>query len=1045
MDDVAERTGTRTAADPPAGTAGDPLDGSASGTLAFLFTDIAGSTRLWEEQPAAMTAALARHDAILRDAIEGADGRIVKTTGDGMMAVFVQSAQAVGASVAAQRALAAEPWGVTGALRVRMGLHAGEAQRRGDDFFGPTINRTARIMAAGHGGQVLLSAAAAALAADRLPDGAALRDLGEYQLRDIGRPERVFQLLHPALEASFPPLQTLDLATGSLPVEAGTFIGRVAEREAVARGLTDGATRLMTLTGPGGTGKTSLAVRVAADLAGRFRDGIAFVDLSSSQDPHAVQLALGRVLGIGEVPDRSLQQQLIERLWDRQMLLVLDNFEQVTEAAALVADLVADCPGLTVLVTSREPLHVRAERTYAVPPLNLPPTGRGPVRAEGLSSYGAVQLFVDRARIVRPDFELTDENADAVAEICRRLDGLPLAIELAAGRLRLFSPETLRDRLTSRLELLRSSARDMPARHQTLRATIEWSYQLLEPDEHRVFELLAAFADADLPGVEAVASVGAGSEAIDVVEAMASLLEKNLVRQVDGPGAEPRFSMLETIREFATERLDARAEATDIRRAHATHYTELATRLRGQLIGPDHDRAMSDLVAEAGNLRIALRFWVRETDLAHLTRLSDSLLVLNDARGWYHDTVELTTSLLSVLATTPSTPELAERELGLRMSLARAIVATEGFTPEAERTYTAALERFEGQAEHRVHYSILRALANLYMLKMEFDRSRALGERILAIAEADDDDAMRIDGHLVVGATMVFMDGLETGLEHLDMAVALYRADPTTPRVNTLANDPRVASLTTSAFVLWLLGRPDSAVQRTDDAIALAHRLDHPYTRAYALFHSGLLHLWRQEPELVLDRAIRLLEVADAYELRIWSAIGSCLQGAAQARLGQADQGLAALRDGMAQYQGLVSPPVFWPMLLFVAAGSAGAAGRPTEGLEPIERALAMLGPDPSFALAPGLQLVHADLLAALDRPEASDAYRVALASARRIGVRMAELQTLTRLVRRSTGDERTQRAGELRAVLDGFTEGFGTADLREAQAAMAEVGGGAG
>jgi predicted ATPase/class 3 adenylate cyclase len=1034
VDHVGERTGTRTAA--------EPRPESATATLGMLFTDIAGSTRLWEEQPAAMTAALARHDAILRDAIETADGRIVKTTGDGMMAVFVQPSQAVAASLAAQRALAAEPWGATGALRVRMGLHAGEAQRRGDDFFGPTINRTARIMAAGHGGQVLLSAAASALAADRLPDGASLRDLGEYQLRDIGRPERVFQLVHPALEASFPPLQTLDLATASLPVEAGTFIGRAAERSAIADALTDGTVRLLTLTGPGGTGKTSLAVRVATDLTGRFRDGIAFVDVSTVQDTHGVLLALGRVLGVAEVPDPSLQQQLIERLWDRKMLLVLDNFEQVTEAASLVAGLVADCPGLKVLVTSREPLHIRAERTFAVPPLDLPPATRGRVDAGSLAPYGAVQLFVDRARAVRPDFELTDENADAVADICRRLDGLPLAIELAAGRLRLFSPETLRDRLTSRLELLRSSARDLPARHQTLRATIEWSYQLLEADEQRVFELLAAFADADLPGVEAVASGGPGSGAadVDVVDAIASLLEKNLVRQVEGAGAEPRFSMLETIREFATERLDVRTDAADVRRAHATHFTEMATHLRGQLIGFEHDRAMTELVTEAGNLRIALRFWVAEGDLAQLARLTDCLLVLNEARGWYHDTVELTTTLLSVLATTPQTPELAERELGLRMSLARGIVATEGFTPEAERTYTTALERFEGQPQHRVHYSILRALANLYMLKMEFDRSGQLGEQILAIAEADDDDAMRIDGHLVVGATMVFTDGLQTGLDHLDTALALYRAHPSAPRVNKLSNDPRVASLTTSAFVLWLLGKPDSAVTRADEAIALAHRLDHPYTSAYALFHSGLLHLWRREPDLVLDRAIRLLDVADAYDLRIWSAIGSCLQGAAQARLGQADQGLTALRDGMTQYQGLVSPPVFWPMLLFVVAGSAGAAGRPAEGLEPIELALGMLGPNPTFALAPELQLVHGDLLAALGRPDAREVYVGTLATARRIGVPMAELQALTRLVRTATGEDRTAFVTELRTALDALDEGFETADLRDAWAALVEA-----
>src|SRR3954447_7583717 len=285
MEEVADRTRE------PAGT-GTAL--AATGTLSFLFTDIAGSTRLWEELPAAMTPALALHDAMLREAIESAGGRVVKTTGDGMMAVFPAAARAVSACIAAQMALASEPWPSTGPLRVRMAIHAGEAERRGDDFFGSTINRTARIMSAGHGGQVLLSSAAAALAVDNLPEGASLRDLGEYRLRDIGRPERVFQLQHPRLAANFPPLTTLDLGAASLPAQTATFVGRRAERDDLARWLADPYVRLVTLSGPGGTGKTSLAVRVAADAAGQYRDGVAFVDLSAARDDGAVLLAIGR-------------------------------------------------------------------------------------------------------------------------------------------------------------------------------------------------------------------------------------------------------------------------------------------------------------------------------------------------------------------------------------------------------------------------------------------------------------------------------------------------------------------------------------------------------------------------------------------------------------------------------------------------------------------------------------------------------------------------------------------------------------------------------
>ena len=574
MDEVAERTSP----------------GIVSGTLAFLFTDIAGSTRLWEEQPVAMTAALARHDAILREAIGGAGGHLVKTTGDGVLAVFPATASAVAAAIRAQEALASEAWGETGQLRVRMGVHAGEAEQRGDDFFGPTVNRTARLMAAGHGGQILLSSAAAALVADRLPADVTLRDLGEFRLKDIGRPEQVFQVAHPGLVSSFPPLTTLDAGAGRLPADSGTFIGREAERAELARRLEEPGVRLLTLTGPGGTGKTALAIRVARDVADRYRDGVSFVDLSGAGDTHAALLALGRVLGVGEAPDRSLEDQLVDRLRDRQTLVVLDNFEQVTEAAAAMVGLIAECSGVRLLVTSREPLHVRAELVHAVEPLGLPPVVRGPVSPAALEAYESVRLFVDRARAVDGDFTLSDDNAEAVADICRRLDGLPLAIELAAARLRLFSPETLRARLTSRLEVLRSPSRDLPARHQTLRATIDWSVQLLETDEQRLFELLAVFADAEIDGVEAVAGSVAGLEAIDIVDVLGSLLEKSLVRRVDAPGGEPRFSMLETIHELASERLEASGQGVEAGRAHAAHYTEMATRLRRELDGPGRDR-----------------------------------------------------------------------------------------------------------------------------------------------------------------------------------------------------------------------------------------------------------------------------------------------------------------------------------------------------------------------------------------------------------------------------------------------------------------------
>ena len=1021
---------------------GEPI--ATTGALAFMFTDIAGSTRMWERWPSEMTDALERHDAILRAAIE-AGGTVVKTTGDGMMAVFETAADGVAAGLAAQQALTAEPWGVTGPLRVRMAIHAGDAERRGNDYFGPTVNRTARLMAAGHGGQVLLSGAAAALAADRLPAGVELRDLGEFRLRDLGRPERVFQLVAPGLDQDFPPLTTLDQGAASLPTLPAAFVGRRVELEAVEARLADPSIRLLTLTGPGGTGKTSLAIKVAAARADQYRDGVAFVDLSAAREADALLLAVGRAIGVGQSPDRPLREAVVERLRDRHVLVVLDNFEQVISAAPVTAELLDACPDLTLLVTSREPLHVRAEHIYPVPPLGVPKIVRGPVSAEQIDGIESVLLFVDRARAVRPDFAVTDDNAAAVAEICRRLDGLPLAIELAAARLRLFSPLALRDRLGSRLDLLRSPARDLPERQQTLRATIEWSYLLLTPGERRLFERLAVFADADLRAIESVVAATSASDtpseepAIDALEALASLIEKSLLRQVDVAQGEPRVLMLETIREYATDVLGRRPEADAVRRAHAAYYADLVDGLRRELVGIDRDRAIAVMSAEVGNFQVAWRYWVAAADLDRLTVLAEGLLMLNEARGWYHDTVVLTSELLQVLAGMTSTPELANQEIALRIAGARALMATRGLTPEAIEAYTRTLDLFESGGAPGQHYSVLRGLGNLYILRAEFDKANELGRRILELAERERDPSMLLDGHLIVGSTMAFAGQPTEGLDHLEMAIDLFESSPDRVLGSRFGNDPRVACLTTSAFVLLWLGYPDRAVERADAAIAFSDRLAHPYTAAFARHHAALVHLWRQEPEIAVDRAVRMLEIADEYDYRIWSAVGSVILGAAQAGLGQGEAALVRVRDGLAAYKGMVSPPVFWPMLQYVAASAYGKAGQPTEGIDLITSTIELMGglDLPAMVMA-DLLVLHGDLLAAVGSAEAADvAWRQALGSARRIGFRMAELRALTRLVRLTTGPARATLVDELRAVRASYTEGLTTADLREADAAL--------
>ena len=1009
----------------------------ASGPLIFLFTDVEGSTRLWERFPQAMKVSLERHDRILHAAVAASSGRVVKTTGDGMMAVFTSAAAAANACLTAQRDLAAEPWGATGALRVRMGLHAGEAATRSSDYFGPVVNRTARIMAVGHGGQVLLSAAAAELVADQLPDGAGLRDLGTHRLKDLGRPERLLQLVHPELSDGFPPLTTLDRRPNNLPTQTSTFVGRDTELEEIGKRLGDEAVRLLTLTGPGGTGKTRLALRAAADEVDRFEDGVFLVDLSGVREADDVPVGIARAIGLSETSGQALLEELRERLRQQHTLLVLDNFEQVTTAAPTAVELLEDCRRLKLLVTSREALRVRPEHLFPVPPLSLPRAAPGRRSTAELAGCEAVQLFVERAHAVRADFRLTEENADAVADICRRLDGLPLAIELATARLRLFSPGALRDRLGSRLRLLRGGARDLPARQQTLRATIEWSYQLLEPGEQRLFELLSVFSGAGLEGVEVAAELDWLAETrVDILDGLTSLVDKSLVRQVDSGEGEPRVVMLETIREYAAERLDDTPEfAAAARRAHAAYFAEFARRQSQHLTGRGREPALAAMATELENLRLAWDHWVAANDLDQLNKLVDSLWLLYDARGWYHDTVRLTTDLLEVLSASASTPDRVLQEVTLRTSLARALMASKGYTPEVEETYARTLELFEGHQVPQL-FPVLRNLASFYNFRGEFAEGARMAGAILRLADQQQDASMLVEGHLLMGANLAFQDDLHAGLAHLDQAIASFRSEPYPTGRYRLGNNPGVVCLTTSAFTLWMLGHPDRGLQRANEAIALATSLEHPLTLAYGLFHAGYLHVWRREPDLVRGHAERLLRLVDEHDFPIWRALGTCLLGAANTATGQVTDGLAKVRHGIDLYRGLKTPPVFWPMLRALQAGAYARAGRLEDGLTMVDEALEIANRGSGTAVLPEFQLLRGDLLLALGQGDGAEPwFRRAFDIAQRLDARMSQLRAAVRLCRlgqdRDGGESGVQR---LRAVYSTFTEGFTTADLTEAR-----------
>ncbi len=718
---------------------GEPDGGEATSTLparsatahvTFLFTDIESSTRAWEDHPGAMSISLARHDELVHRAVKDSGGTVFKHTGDGICAAFSTAPAALEAALAAQCALQAEDWHEAEALRVRMAIHTGVAEQRAGDFFGPPLNRAARLLSTAHGGQTLLSLVTAELVRDELPPGADLRDLGEHRLADLTRPERVFQLDHPALPAAFPALRSLAAHRHNLPVATSSFIGR--DRELAAIGDLLAGSRLVTLIGVGGVGKTRLALQVAAGMLETYPDGVFLIDLAPLADAAMVAAQAARALGVVESKARTAPEAVVEGLCDylerRTTLLVFDNCEHLIEAVAVLCDAILQRgPAVAVLCTSREALAIGGEIAWRVPPLALPPTEDDALHA--VLGGDAMSLFSERARAADPEFAITPDNASAVTRICRRLDGIPLALELAAARIRVLSPDQVADRLDDRFRLLKVGSRTAAPRQQTLRATMDWSYDLLSEAERLLLQRLSVFAGSfDLDAVEAVTSDGTTIDRADVLDLLTRLVDKSLVG-VRGQGLEARYRLLETVRQYGDEKLTETGARDEVRRSHRDYYLRMAdTYLDGDPFAEGRWLRRFDLSYD--NLRAAL-----EWSLAH-----------DDADAGLH--IVATLSNHWVLA-----GHFGEGRARLEQALA-----------------------LNPQTRSRVRVRVMNGLGFLLDQQGEFDRSLALHSEALTLAIEAGDEGEAGVGAFFVGARLLHQGDVERASQHLHDAHNRFRA-----------------------------------------------------------------------------------------------------------------------------------------------------------------------------------------------------------------------------------------------------------------------------
>ena len=580
-----------------------------TGTVTFLFTDIEGSTERWERHREAMRSAVHKHGEILQSAIDAHDGHVFKTVGDAFCAAFHNVADAITAALDAQQHLSAEDWSGVDGLKVRMAIHTGHTDEHDGDYFGPAVNRVARLLAIGHGGQVLVSGASADLSQGELPPRAALRDLGEHRLKDLTHPEQVYQLVAPGLTSDFPPLRSLEALPNNLPLQITSFVGRDFDILTVAEGLVKH--RLVTLVGAGGVGKTRLALQVGADLLDRYEDGVWLVELAPLSDGEMIPSAVASIFHVGEAANRTLTEAIVHALKSRRALIIFDNCEHVVEPAARLIDaILRSCPHIRIIATTRQGLGIAGEVVHRVASLAVPESS-GRLTAEDAMRHGAVALFVERAIAATESFRLTDENAPVVARLCNRLDGIALAIELAAPRLKALSLEQLEARLSERFRILTGGSRTALPRQQTMRALVDWSYDLLTDDEKTLFRRVAVFAGGwSLDAASAVCS----DEKIEewaVLDLLQSLVDKSMV-VAKLSGSEQRYRLLESTRQYAHELLDKSGELEPMQVRHAKWFLEFAKSASSLRETAPSKTWRALVLPELDNFRVALDWALTE-------------------------------------------------------------------------------------------------------------------------------------------------------------------------------------------------------------------------------------------------------------------------------------------------------------------------------------------------------------------------------------------------------------------------------------------------